>query len=121
MALRQKCHRFCQGFLARSGSVSVRVRLRGQWFAPSSDFHKDDIVRSLPNRRSGRRAKPAPPNHTGRLFVTARMLTSAAALAITVAGLSGVAYAQAAREQIRIVGSSTVFPYTQAVAEQYSA
>ncbi len=30
------------------------------------------------------------------------------------------AYAQT-REQIRIVGSSTVFPYTQAVAEQYSA
>jgi phosphate transport system substrate-binding protein len=49
--------------------------------------------------------------------VTSRFLTSAAAFAIAVAGMSGVA---AARDQIRIVGSSTVFPYTQAVAEQFA-
>jgi phosphate transport system substrate-binding protein len=48
------------------------------------------------------------------------MLTSAAALAIITAGLGGGAHAQGIRDQIRIVGSSTVFPYTQAVAEQYS-
>ena len=47
-----------------------------------------------------------------------RFLNSAAALAIVATGMSGVA---AAREQIRIVGSSTVFPYTQAVAEQFAA
>lgn len=41
-----------------------------------------------------------------------------AALAL-VAGVTG-AQAQS-RDQIRIVGSSTVFPYTQAVAEQYGA
>ena len=39
----------------------------------------------------------------------------AAVLAAAVA--AGAAHA---REQIRIVGSSTVFPYTQAVAEEYS-
>ena len=50
--------------------------------------------------------------------MTTKFLTATAALAVAVAGMSGVA---AARDQIRIVGSSTVFPYTQAVAEQYSA
>jgi len=50
--------------------------------------------------------------------VTKRLLTTAAVFAIAATGLGGAA---AAREQIRIVGSSTVFPYTQAVAEQYSA
>ncbi|MBA3520456.1 MAG: substrate-binding domain-containing protein [Rhizobiales bacterium] len=35
--------------------------------------------------------------------------------------MAGVAAAQGSRDQIRIVGSSTVFPYTQAVAEQYAA
>ena len=59
---------------------------------------------------------PIPPQ-TGRLPVTNRFLTTAAVLAIA-AGLSGVAVA---RDQIRIVGSSTVFPYTQAVAEQFAA
>jgi phosphate transport system substrate-binding protein len=49
--------------------------------------------------------------------VTSRFLTSAAALLIAVAGTTGVA---AARDQIRIVGSSTVFPFTQAVAEQFA-
>jgi phosphate transport system substrate-binding protein len=42
-----------------------------------------------------------------------------ASVAILLLGASA-AYAQS-REQIRIVGSSTVFPYTQAVAEQYAA
>ncbi|HEX9904826.1 MAG TPA: substrate-binding domain-containing protein, partial [Propylenella sp.] len=50
--------------------------------------------------------------------MTKRLLTTAAVLAIAATGLGGAA---AARDQIRIVGSSTVFPYTQAVAEQYSA
>jgi phosphate transport system substrate-binding protein len=34
--------------------------------------------------------------------------------------LAGLAGAAAARDQIRLVGSSTVFPYAQAVAEQFS-
>jgi phosphate transport system substrate-binding protein len=49
--------------------------------------------------------------------VISRILISAAATAIAVAGATGVA---AARDQIRIVGSSTVFPFTQAVAEQFA-
>ena len=49
--------------------------------------------------------------------MTNRLLTTATALAIAAGGMSGVAVA---RDQIRIVGSSTVFPYTQAVAEQFS-
>jgi phosphate transport system substrate-binding protein len=44
------------------------------------------------------------------------LLASAALLA-----LSGSAAFAQSRDQIRIVGSSTVFPYTQAVAEQYAA
>ncbi len=43
---------------------------------------------------------------------------SGAALAILAATAAG-AFAQS-RDQIRIVGSSTVFPYTQAVAEQFA-
>ena len=39
---------------------------------------------------------------------------SVSLLAISAAG------AAAARDQIRVVGSSTVFPYTQAVAEQFA-
>ncbi|WDR02291.1 substrate-binding domain-containing protein [Devosia algicola] len=46
-------------------------------------------------------------------------LTSAAVVALVALGTTG-AQAQF-RDQIRIVGSSTVFPYTQAVAEQYGA
>jgi phosphate transport system substrate-binding protein len=42
-----------------------------------------------------------------------------ASVALLALGASA-AYAQS-RDQIRIVGSSTVFPYTQAVAEQYGA
>jgi phosphate transport system substrate-binding protein len=40
--------------------------------------------------------------------------------ALALAGLATAANAQS-RDQIRIVGSSTVFPYTQAVAEQFAA
>ncbi|MDE0532835.1 MAG: substrate-binding domain-containing protein [Albidovulum sp.] len=42
--------------------------------------------------------------------------TSAAVLVVAAVGASSAF----ARDQIRIVGSSTVFPYTQAVAEQFS-
>jgi phosphate transport system substrate-binding protein len=45
------------------------------------------------------------------------LYAGAAAIAMTAAG--SAAFAQA-RDQIRIVGSSTVFPYTQAVAEQFA-
>ena len=45
-------------------------------------------------------------------------LASVAAIALS--ALSIPAHAQS-RDQIRIVGSSTVFPYTQAVAEQFAA
>ena len=47
--------------------------------------------------------------------MTNRFLTTAAVLAIA-AGLSGVAVA---RDQIRIVGSSTVFPFSTTVAERF--
>jgi phosphate transport system substrate-binding protein len=49
--------------------------------------------------------------------VTTRILTGVAALGFALAAASGAAYA---RDQIRVVGSSTVFPYSQAVAEQYA-
>jgi phosphate transport system substrate-binding protein len=42
------------------------------------------------------------------------------AVAIALVSLTSVASAQT-RDQIRIVGSSTVFPYTQAVSEQFAA
>ena len=43
-----------------------------------------------------------------------KLTASAVALAAV------TATAAAARDEIRIVGSSTVFPYTQAVAEQFA-
>jgi len=49
--------------------------------------------------------------------VKLKSLTMAAAVAVASLSVSGVAHA---RDQISIVGSSTVFPYTQAVAEQFS-
>jgi phosphate transport system substrate-binding protein len=49
--------------------------------------------------------------------VTSKFLSSAAAFAIAVAGMTGVA---AARDQIRIVGSSTVFPFSTTVAERFA-
>jgi phosphate transport system substrate-binding protein len=49
--------------------------------------------------------------------VRTKFLTGVAAFALASAAVAGAAYA---RDQIRIVGSSTVFPYTQAVAEQFA-
>jgi phosphate transport system substrate-binding protein len=46
-----------------------------------------------------------------------RHLTTAAVAAIAACAIAGTA---AARDQIKIVGSSTVFPYTQAVAEEFA-
>lgn len=40
---------------------------------------------------------------------------------LTAAAVSATAAAAQGRQEIRIVGSSTVFPYTQAVAEQFSS
>jgi phosphate transport system substrate-binding protein len=50
--------------------------------------------------------------------VKTKFLSGVAAFALASAVMAGAAYA---RDQIRIVGSSTVFPYSQAVAEQYAA
>jgi phosphate transport system substrate-binding protein len=47
-----------------------------------------------------------------------RLLTAAAAVALVGAASAGEALA---RDQIRIVGSSTVFPFTTAVAEQFGS
>lgn len=47
-----------------------------------------------------------------------KFLVSASAVTIALTASVGVA---AARDQIRIVGSSTVFPYSQAVSEEYSS
>ena len=49
-----------------------------------------------------------------------KMALSAGVAAAAVAVLSAPAAQAQTRDQIRIVGSSTVFPYTQAVAEQYA-
>lgn len=46
-----------------------------------------------------------------------KFLSGAAAIVLASSVFAGAAYA---RDQIRIVGSSTVFPYTQAVAEQFA-
>ena len=48
--------------------------------------------------------------------MTNRILTGVAAFGLAVAAVSGAAYA---RDQIRVVGSSTVYPFTTAVAEQF--
>lgn len=48
-----------------------------------------------------------------------KLTNSVSAVALAAVVLS-IATAAQAREQIRIVGSSTVFPYTQAVAEQFA-
>lgn len=48
-----------------------------------------------------------------------KLMNSAGALALAAVAVSFGTAAEA-REQIRIVGSSTVFPYTQAVAEQFA-
>ncbi|MEM1199490.1 MAG: substrate-binding domain-containing protein [Pseudomonadota bacterium] len=46
--------------------------------------------------------------------------TSIAALAVGAFALTAASGAAVARDQIKIVGSSTVFPYTQAVAEEFA-
>ncbi|MEP5518130.1 MAG: substrate-binding domain-containing protein [Bauldia litoralis] len=46
-----------------------------------------------------------------------KLLTGLAAVALATTAMSGAA---SARDQIRIVGSSTVFPYTQAIAGQFA-
>jgi phosphate transport system substrate-binding protein len=48
-----------------------------------------------------------------------KVILAASAAAIAIAASAGAASAQS-RDQIRIVGSSTVFPYTQAVAEEFA-
>jgi phosphate transport system substrate-binding protein len=47
-------------------------------------------------------------------------LMKLSASAIAIAAVSATAAAAQSRDQIRIVGSSTVFPYTQAVSEEFS-
>ncbi|HEX7026525.1 MAG TPA: substrate-binding domain-containing protein, partial [Gammaproteobacteria bacterium] len=47
-----------------------------------------------------------------------RKLTLIAAL-IAITALQGTVFAQAARDQINIVGSSTVYPFTTVVAERF--
>jgi phosphate transport system substrate-binding protein len=47
-----------------------------------------------------------------------KFLVSASAVTIALTASVGVA---AARDQVRVVGSSTVFPYSQAVAEEFSS
>lgn len=49
--------------------------------------------------------------------MTTRILSGVAAFGCAVALASGAAYA---RDQVRVVGSSTVFPYSQAVAEEFA-
>ena len=52
-----------------------------------------------------------------RRHVETKILPGVAAFALAATVLSGAAHA---RDQIRIVGSSTVFPFSQAVAEQFA-
>ncbi|HCX67837.1 substrate-binding domain-containing protein [Parvibaculum sp.] len=49
--------------------------------------------------------------------VKLKSLTMAATVAVAALSVAGVAHA---RDQIQVVGSSTVFPYSQAAAEQYA-
>jgi phosphate transport system substrate-binding protein len=53
---------------------------------------------------------------TGGTTVTKKLFIPAAAASLLIAG---VAYAQTARDYISVVGSSTVYPFTTAVAEQF--
>src|SRR5690606_17283747 len=56
-------------------------------------------------------------SHECRMNVKLKSLTMAATVAVASLSVAGVAHA---RDQISIVGSSTVFPYTQAVSEQFA-
>ena len=58
-------------------------------------------------------------NHK-RYTVTNKALLLAGLAAVTALGLAEPAAAQQARDQIRIVGSSTVYPFTTTVAERFS-
>src|SRR5262245_42981733 len=74
------------------------------------------MTSSASRRRPARRRST-----TGRLSVNMRFIAFSAAAAAAGAGtvaLAGVASAQS-RDQIRVVGSSTVYPFTTAVAEQF--
>jgi len=51
--------------------------------------------------------------------MSTKFFTAAAATAVAAAGIVGFAGTASARDQIRIVGSSTVYPFTTAVAEQF--
>src|SRR5690606_5162057 len=53
-------------------------------------------------------------------IVNTALYASAASLAL-IAPLAATGAQAQSRDQIRIVGSSTVFPYTQAVAEEFTA
>ncbi|MBP6818900.1 MAG: PstS family phosphate ABC transporter substrate-binding protein [Ferrovibrio sp.] len=55
----------------------------------------------------------------GSIVIKQTLLLAAIASAASL-GLAGQASAQAARDQIRIVGSSTVYPFTTTVAERFS-
>src|SRR5690606_21263745 len=55
---------------------------------------------------------------TGRAPVSRTLVAISAAAAV--AGTVGFAGEAEARDHIKIVGSSTVFPYTQAVAEEFT-
>jgi len=52
-----------------------------------------------------------------RMNVKLKSLTMAATVAVTALSVAGVAHA---RDQIQVVGSSTVFPFSQAAAEQFA-
>ncbi len=66
-----------------------------------------------------RRDMVRPLDHQGRTSVHTRFIAIAAAAAVAgVVAFAGGAFAQS-RDQIRVVGSSTVYPFTTAVAEQF--
>src|SRR5687767_14574016 len=75
------------------------------------------LMRTGPHKTTGRGAAAgaakSSPNGRNQMKL---VKTTMAALVASVA----FAGAAQARDQIKIVGSSTVFPYTQAVSEEYS-
>ncbi len=79
------------------------------------------MVHSFPGTRRARPVSAATegpgPGRPARLWQRAAAFAGAAAAALSCLGLA--AGAAAARDQIRIVGSSTVFPFATAVAEQF--
>jgi phosphate transport system substrate-binding protein len=80
-------------------------------------------VRSAACRAGSEGSSDAPRERRHRVGDTnrrriVRHLSTAAITAMAACAIAGTA---AARDQIRIVGSSTVFPYTQAVAEEFAS